>query len=170
MTRKAVFLGESSLSTTAKPVSGSYVLRDGEMFYRIENFSDMADFFISVVSDSNHWLFISTRGGLSAGRTDCDSALFPYYTEDKIRQNSSHTGSRTLILVEGSDKQFLWEPFAPIHHRVYEVTRSLYKNVLGDKLVFEETNHDLGLRFSYTWATSDEYGFVKQSDLEKSFL
>jgi len=166
MTRKAVFLGESSLSTTAKPVSGSYVLRDGEMFYRIENFSDMSDFFISVVSDSNHWLFISTRGGLSAGRTDCDSALFPYYTEDKIRQNSSHTGSRTLILVESSDKQLLWEPFSPIHHRVYEVTRSLYKNVLGDKLVFEETNHDLGLRFSYTWATSDEYGFVKQSDLE----
>jgi len=118
MTRKAVFLGESSLSTTDKPVSGSYVLRDGEMFYRIENFSDMTDFFISVVSDSNHWLFISTRGGLSAGRTDCDSALFPYYTEDKIRQNSSHTGSRTLILVDGSDKQLLWEPFAPLHHLV----------------------------------------------------
>ena len=166
MTDKAVFLGNSPLRTQSQAVSGAYVERNGEVFYKIENFSDMNDFFISVVSDSNHWLFISTRGGLTAGRTDCDSALFPYYTEDKIRDHSDHTGSRTLALVDMGDKRVLWEPFSPLHAGVYTLRRNLYKNVLGDKLVFEETNIDLGLRFTYTWATSDQYGFVKQSSLE----
>ena len=166
MTSKSVFLGASPLAAGGNSVTGSYVQRGDEVFYRIENFSDMDDFFISVVSDSNHWLFISTRGGLSAGRTDCDSALFPYYTEDKLRENSANTGSRTLLLIEAADKQILWEPFAPLHNRVYRVTRNLYKNVLGDKLIFEEINHDLGLCFNYQWATSDKYGFVKQSTLE----
>ena len=166
MTNKAVFLGSSPLNTQSKAVSGAYVERNGEVFYKIENFSDMSDFFISVVSDSNHWLFISTRGGLTAGRTDCDSALFPYYTEDKIRDHSDHTGSRTLALVDMGNKCVLWEPFSAFHAGVYTLQRNLYKNVLGDKLVFEETNIDLGLRFSYTWATSDRYGFVKQSSLE----
>lgn len=166
MTKKAVFLGNSPLNTESKAVLGSYVKRNGEVFYKIENFSDMDDFFISVVSDSNHWLFISTRGGLTAGRTDCDSALFPYYTEDKIRDNSSHTGSRTMALVDMGDRRVLWEPFSDAYAGAYTFKRNLYKNVFGDKLVFEEINADLGLRFTYTWATSDKYGFVKQSSIE----
>ena len=168
MTSKSVFLGASPLAAGKKSVTGSYVQHGDDVFYRIENFNDMDDFFISVVSDSNHWLFISTRGGLSAGRTDCDSALFPYYTEDKLRENSANTGSRTLVMIEAADKKILWEPFAPLHDRIYRVTRNLYKNVLGDKLIFEEINHDLGLCFSYQWATSDKYGFVKQATLENT--
>ncbi len=38
--------------------------------------------------------------------------------------------------------------------------------MLGDKLCFEEVNHDLGLAFRYTWATSDEYGFVRRCELQ----
>ncbi len=166
MTNKAVFLGNSPLNTESDAVTGAYIERNGEVFYKIENFSDMDDFFISVVSDSNHWMFISTRGGLTAGRTDCDSALFPYYTEDKIRDNSDHTGSRTVALVDMGDQRALWEPFSVAHKGVYTLKRNLYKNVLGDKLVFEEINRSLGLRFSYTWATADSYGFVKQASLE----
>ena len=101
MTKNRIFLGSSELNPALGNVSGGYVTKNDESFYCIENYDAMSDFFISVVSDSNHWLFISTRGGMTAGRTDCDSALFPYYTEDKIRDNSSHTGSRTVLLVEG---------------------------------------------------------------------
>ncbi|MDG1065271.1 MAG: hypothetical protein P8O91_03560 [Luminiphilus sp.] len=165
MTKNSIFLGNSPLKAAHSDVSGDYVKRHGESFYRIENFDAMSDFFISVVSDSNHWLYISTRGGLTAGRTDCDSALFPYYTEDKIRDNSSHTGSRTILLVKGEARTSLWEPFARQHDGIYSVSRNLYKNVLGDKLVFEEINHDLGLAFTYSWSTTDKYGFVKQSML-----
>ena len=165
MTKNSIFLGNSPLKTTDQEVSGEYVERNGESFYRIENFDAMNDFFISVVSDSNHWLYISTRGGITAGRTDCDSALFPYYTEDKIRDNSSHTGSRTALLVTSDERTHLWEPFARQYDGVYSLSRNLYKNVLGDKLVFEEINHDLELVFTYSWSTTDKYGFVKQSML-----
>ncbi len=166
MTDKAVYLGDSRLDVSPKEIGGCYVTREGELFYRIENFDDMDDFFISVVSDSNHWLFISTHGGLSAGRTDCDSALFPYYTEDKIRDNSDHTGSRTIVLLEQENRRLLWEPFSTSNPGIYAIQRNLYKNVLGDKLVFEETNLDLGIRFSYSWETSDRYGFVRTARLE----
>ena len=165
MTKNSIFLGNSLLNSDQRNVSGDYVTRSGERFYCIKNFDGMDDFFISVVSDSNHWLFISTRGGLTAGRTDCDSALFPYYTEDKIRDNSPHTGSRTVLLVHGESCTSLWEPFARQHDGIYSISRNLYKNVLGDKLVFEEINHDLELAFSYSWSTSDKFGFVKQSTM-----
>ena len=162
MTNETLYLGANPLNASATAVEGDYVTRDGESFYRIANVDGMDDFFISVVSDSNHWMFISTRGGLSAGRTDCDSALFPYYTEDKIRDNSDHTGSRTIVIADQGGKRMLWEPFSRSHTGIYSITRNLYKNVLGDKLIFEETNHDLGLQFTYSWSTSDRFGFVKQ--------
>ena len=41
-----------------------------------------------------------------------------------------------------------------------------YKNRLGNKLCFEEINHDLELAFRYTWLTSDSYGFVRQCELQ----
>ena len=165
MTKNRIFLGSSELNPALGNVSGGYVTKNDESFYCIENYDAMSDFFISVVSDSNHWLFISTRGGMTAGRTDCDSALFPYYTEDKIRDNSSHTGSRTVLLVEGETRTSLWEPFARQHDGIYSLSRNLYKSVLGDKLIFEEINHDLELAFTYSWSTTDKYGFVKQSTL-----
>ena len=122
-------------------------------------------FFISVVSDSNHWMFISSLGGLSAGRINSESALFPYYSDDKITDGSTHTGSRTLALVTVEDKTSLWEPFSKNYDGVYRLTRNLYKNVFGDKLIFEETNHDLSLTFRYVWRTSEKFGFVKTATL-----
>ena len=165
MTNETLYLGANPLNAFSSAVEGDYVTRDGESFYRIANVDGMDDFFISVVSDSNHWMFISTRGGLSAGRTDCDSALFPYYTEDKIQDNSGNTGSRTIVIAEQEGRRTLWEPFSRSHAGIYKLTRNLYKNVLGDKLVFEELNHDLGLQFTYSWSTSDRFGFVKHSSI-----
>ena len=166
MTNETLYLGANPLNASSSAVEGDYVTRDGESFYRIANVDGMDDFFISVVSDSNHWMFISTRGGLSAGRTDCDSALFPYYTEDKIQDNSGNTGSRTIVIAEQEGRRTLWEPFSRSHAGIYKLTRNLYKNVLGDKLIFEELNHDLGLQFTYSWSTSDRFGFVKHSSIE----
>ena len=44
--------------------------------------------------------------------------------------------------------------------------RNLYKNLRGNKVIFEEINHDLGLKFSYQWTTCDKYGFVKTSSIK----
>jgi hypothetical protein len=165
MTRQTIYIGNQQQQQDNPGVEGSYVELKGETFYKISNYDHMSDFFISVVSDSNHWLFISTLGGLSAGRVNSESALFPYYSDDKIRDGSTHTGSRTLALVRSGDKTHLWEPFSQQYAGIYSITRNLYKNVIGDKLIFEEINHDLSLTFRYAWRTSDKYGFVKTSTL-----
>jgi len=168
MTHKQIHLGQQLRQTNNDEVGGKYVNIEGETFYQIENYDHMKDFFISVVSDSDHWMFISTRGGLTAGRINAENALFPYYTDDKISDGSPFTGSRTIILVTIGDKTSLWEPFSEQYQGIYSTTRNLYKNVYGDKLIYEEINHDLGLTFRYAWRTSDRFGFVKTSTLINS--
>ena len=165
MTQKRIHVGEQLRQMGNVEVKGEYVNLEGETFYKIENYNQMKDFFISVVSDSDHWMFISTRGGLTAGRVNSESALFPYYTDDKISDGSPYTGSRTVALATRGDKTSLWEPFSEQYNGIYNITRNLYKNVFGDKLVFEEINHDLSLTFRYAWRTSDKFGFVKTSTL-----
>lgn len=147
--------------------SGKFIEKNGERFYQIKNVDQMKPFFISVVSDSDHWLFVSSFGGLTAGRVSPETALFPYKTVDNIHDDNLHTGCKTIIKVysEEQDTQY-WEPYNREQDYKYSVTRNLYKNVLGDKLCFEEINHDLKLRFQYTWLTTDEYGFVRDCEVE----
>ncbi len=150
-------------NTTA---TGEFVDVAGERFYAIRNVDKMAPFFISVISDADHWLFISSTGGLTAGRGSPETALFPYLTVDKVHENTAHTGSKTILRVETSDEQCEWEPFNREHDGRFVVSRSIYKNLLGNKLCFEEVNHDLQLAFRYTWLSSDSYGFVRQCELQ----
>ena len=82
--KKKIFLGTNEVDFSEKKVSGKLLQIGDETFYKISHFDEMRPFFMTVVSHSNHWMFISSTGGLSAGRKDCNSALFPYYTDDKI--------------------------------------------------------------------------------------
>lgn len=156
----------------------SQVHIDNEIYYRISNVDQMRPFFISIISNSNHWLFIGSNGGLSAGRKDPEIALFPYYTDDKIIESSEITGSKTIIRILKDGKLHIWEPFSIHFANLYQLERNLYKNVYGNKILFEEINHDLNLSFQYQWCTSDRYGFVKtsklinksQSDIDLSLL
>lgn len=135
----------------------------GETFYKIANFDLLEPFFMSIVSSSDHWLFISSSGGLSAGRVSAEQSLFPYYTEDKLTENSENTGSKTIMLVRRGDRTRLWEPFSVRQQGQYEVERNLYKNATGTALIFEEINHSLGLAYRYAWRTGDRFGFIKTS-------
>lgn len=138
---------------------------DNESFYKISNSDTIRPFFMSIVSDSNHWMFISSNGGLSAGRKNSEFSLFPYYTDDKITESAEITGSKSIFQVTKNNKTQLWEPFSERYEGMYEVTRNLYKNNYGNKVMFEEINHDLELTFRYQWNSSDEFGFVKKSKL-----
>ncbi|MCO5242904.1 MAG: hypothetical protein M9927_03560 [Anaerolineae bacterium] len=51
--------------TSSKPVAGEYVHLMGEEYYRIAHYDQMPPFFISLVSNADHWLFISSTGGLT---------------------------------------------------------------------------------------------------------
>ncbi len=153
---------ELQVGDSSSSVSGEFTEFKGERYYLISNVDRMSPFFISLVSNSDHWLFISSNGGLTAGRVCPENALFPYVTVDKIHESTSHTGSKTLFRL---DNGLVWEPFNKEHDGRYKITRNIYKNLLGNKLCFEEINHDLKLKFNYSWMSSDGFGFVRESEL-----
>ncbi|MEM6720043.1 MAG: hypothetical protein AAF611_12035 [Bacteroidota bacterium] len=138
---------------------------DNERFYKISNSDTIRPFFMSIVSDSDHWMFISSNGGVSAGRKNSDFSIFPYYTDDKITESAEITGSKSIFQVTKNGKNHLWEPFSERFEGMYHVTRNLYKNNHGNKILFEEINQDLELTFRYQWNSSDEFGFIKKSNL-----
>ena len=147
-------------------VSGGFVDVSGERYYVIRNVDKIPPFFTSLVSSDDHWLFASSTGGLTAGRVSPQQALFPYAAVDKIHDSGFHTGGRTVLRVLSTRDFEVWEPFNRKMLSRVSVTRNLYKNLLGNKLCFEEINHDLRLAFRCTWMTSRDYGFVRQCELE----
>ena len=151
-------------STDAVAATGKFLTLRGERWYAIREVDRMDPFFISVVSNLDHWLFASSTGGLTAGRVSPESALFPYVPVDRIHESIAHTGPLT-ILRPAHGKEPAWEPYSETLDG-YRIRRNLYKNSLGNKLCFEEVNEDLGLAFRYTWMTSDRYGFVRECVLE----
>lgn len=120
---------------------------------------------MSLTSDADIWMFISSNGGLTAGRKDSNHAVFPYYTDDKITDLYRDTGSKTVLFVNQQDKKNLWLPFNDAYKGAYGLTRNLYKNAYGNKLIFEEINNDLGLCFQYSWLNSKQFGIIKKSEL-----
>src|SRR6516164_1328238 len=166
--KQKLHLGKSLFHSHSEPVSGQRVRIDDEDFYQIANYDRMRPFFMTVVSDADHWMFISSNGALSAGRRDPDLALFPYYTDDKIRDLVEVTGSKTIVIGEKQGRNCLWEPFSERGRGIYRTRANLYKNFLGNKLLFEEINLDLDLTFRYAWLNSDRFGFVRQARLINS--
>ena len=150
---------------STKNTEVSYVQIGEEHYFKISNSDALRPFFMSILSDSNHWMFISSNGGLTAGRKNADYALFPYYTDDKITESAEITGSKSIFIVHKEGKAQVWEPFSYRFDGRYTISRNLYKNVYGNKIIFEEENHDLKLTFRYQWNSSTIYGFVKKSTL-----
>ncbi|MBD0831837.1 hypothetical protein ICJ83_06810 [Aestuariibaculum sp. TT11] len=146
-------------------IKGENVTLNNEVYYKISNSDNMRPFFMSIVSDSNHWMFISSNGGLTAGRKNAEYALFPYYTDDKITEMAEITGSKAIFQVLKNGKKVIWEPFSIRQMGIYQTKTNLYKNKYGNKIIFEEHNLDLGLVFQYQWNSSNEFGFVKKSTL-----
>ncbi|NQV52892.1 MAG: hypothetical protein HQ500_06900 [Flavobacteriales bacterium] len=148
-----------------KEITGAYTSLEGEDFFVINHFDRMPPFFMTIVSSSDHWLFLSSNGALSAGRRNPDNAVFPYYTDDKITDSAGQTGAKAIFRVREGDHAFLWEPFAEHYRGVYPTTSKLYKNREGNKIVFEKRNEQLGLTYRYGWMFSDRYGIVRRSQL-----
>jgi len=172
-----VRVGSSRLVQGLSSSCGTFVEIGGEAAYRIENVGALAPFFVTVVSDADHWLFASSAGALSAGRGSPEHALFPYETVDRVHDAQDRTGSKTILLVETASSNgaassdspawALWEPFSNRYAGLYAIRRSLTKTLQGDRLRFEEVNDDLGLSIAVTWSTSERYGFVKQTELAR---
>jgi hypothetical protein len=153
------------LDSRPEAVSGRFVQLEGERWYRIENYDAMPPFFMTIVSSSDVWNYIWSNGGLTAGRINSDHAVFPYYTADKVSDARSTTGSLAVIRVARGDDVFVWEPFSENARGLWDVKRTLYKNESGSRVMFEETNRDLGLTYRYQWTSSDRFGLVKKTEV-----
>ena len=154
--------GDSVLRSPAAGGEGAWVELGGARYYKIGNYHTMPPFLMSVISGHDHWLFVSSTGGLTCGRRSPEAALFPYCTDDKVHDSHTTTGPVTALFVSRGEQRSLWRPFAdgPL---VYDIERNLYKNAAGTELLFEERNHDLGLSFCYGWTTGGKFGFVRRA-------
>lgn len=128
---------------------------DGELHYRVAGIDRMAPFLMSVVSDGDRWMFVSSGGALAAGRGDAARSLFPYVTDDRLHAAAGASGPVTRLGVDGVQ----WRPFAVRPEPGTD--RSVAKSVLGDSVVFEEHHEALGLTVAYRWSTADRFGFVR---------
>lgn len=161
--KNEIQIGNCKLDKENGTITGEFVTHEGESFYKIAYYDKMDPFFMTIVSNSDHWMFISSNGGLSAGRKNPDNALFPYYTVDKIQDLSEYSGSKTVLIIQKENQNFLWEPFSDNYTGIYKIQRNIYKSIYGNKILFEEINEDLGVTFSYKWMNSEKFGFIKKS-------
>lgn len=165
-TNKEIRVGQSLINPQQGEIAGELVQIQGEYYYKISNYDGMSPFFMTLVSPGNQWLFIASNGGMTAGRKNAQSSLFPYYTVDKLIDSTERTGAKSLLRIKRNDRWQLWEPFSGRYLGLYKTERNLYKNKLGNKIIFEEINYDLQLRLSYRWQFSKAYGFVLQHQLK----
>ncbi|MFT6479847.1 MAG: hypothetical protein ACJAVP_003002 [Spirosomataceae bacterium] len=159
------FIADSQLIKSDSLISGDEVMIGNRSYYKIVNYDQMGSFFMTLVSHADHWLFTTSYGGVTAGRKNSESSLFPYYTDDKLDDLRETTGSKTIIRLKNDEGDKVWEPFSQLFAGLYKTSRNLYKSVEGNELIFEEINESLGLKFSYSWAFSDKFGIVRKVTL-----
>lgn len=146
--------------------NGGPVEFEGQEFLCIRDYTALSPFLMTVPSDTDLWMFVSSAGGLTAGRTDPDGALFPYATVDELHDAHHHTGPVTILRVRHAGLgERTWQPFGPRPGAGGRVDAHLYKHPLGTPLVLETLHHDLGLMFRQRWAACDAFGHVRTAEL-----
>ena len=148
---------------TEASATGRLVEIDGVDHYRIDGSEHMEPFLMSVVSDSDLWMFVSSTGNLTAGRIDADHAILPYETDDRIHRQAGVSGPVTLIARADGSSPAVWAPFG--RDLAQGCTRSISKSVLGNRIVFEEHNPTWGLVFRSSWSPSPALGWVRRTEL-----
>jgi hypothetical protein len=149
-----------------KSIKHEFVARDGERYALIRNVDRLDPFLMSIVGDSDAWLFIGSNTPFTAGRASPDGAIFPYQTVDKLLGHADGAGSLSAFRVRrAGSSPSLWEPWRS-DSRGTPVTRNLYKHVLGTSVLFEEIHDGLGLRFAWSLSTCAQFGLVRQGVLE----
>ncbi len=139
-------------------VKGSFTIIDGIEYYKISNSEKLSPFFIQVASSTDIWIFLSSNGGLTAGRKNSSGNIFPYETDDKLHIDYE-TGSKTIVKI----KDKIWQPFEINGALKYNVSRNIYKSCFANSVILEEVNHDLNIKYSYKYQPSEKYGLVKTS-------
>lgn len=161
-----VYLGDTPCSARPERPETGYAEIGGETWVCLSDVDALPPFLMTIVGASDMWLFVGSNAAFTAGRVEPDRGIFPYQTADKVMRPGS-AGCLTVFLVEREGRWRLWEPWKG-DGMPYRIRRRIMKHVLGAGVTFEETNDDLGLRFSWELATCDAYGLVRACRLENT--
>ncbi|MEM9295864.1 MAG: hypothetical protein AAGA57_08690 [Planctomycetota bacterium] len=122
----------------------------------------MAPFLMTVVSASDLWMYVSSAGGLTAGRRQAEQCLFPYETDDRLHRLGGQVGPLTLLRIEGDGAQppTVWRPWLDPADGA-GVRHTLTKSLLGHRVGFAAEHHAHGLSFAYDWTAADDLGWAR---------
>jgi len=143
--------------TTQTPAG--FIERDGEQLFEIRGLDEMAPFLMTVVGDTDLWMYISSQGAFTAGRVEPDRCIFPYETDDRLLELGGLTGPVTLVRFEDGR---LWRPF-DTRPSASSATRILRRTPVGDMVEFEETDPESGLRFCVRYRLADAMGVIRRT-------
>ena len=59
-----MYIGQNLRQTNPLEPEGELINIEGDWFFKISNVNNMPPFFMTIVSDANHWMFIGSNGGL----------------------------------------------------------------------------------------------------------
>ncbi len=163
--KSQILLGQQPITRGEEPAVWQPTSERHPDFQVLHHVDRMPPFLMSVVSNSEGWCFATSAGAFTAGRISPEGAIFPYQTADKLLERPEVSGVLSVVLVEGPEGWRRWEPWRDLG-AVYRITRSLYKHRWGSELIFEETNHDLALRWSWTLGFSARHGWIRTVRVE----
>ena len=100
------------------PARHEFVTLAGQRYACIRDVDHLEPFLMSIVSDSDAWLFVGSNSPFTAGRVDPDAAIFPYETVDKLLRHADGSGSLSAFRVRrGGSGLWLWGRGFPIPMR-----------------------------------------------------
>lgn len=139
---------------------------EGERHHVITGVERMPPFLMTLTSASDVWAYLTSNGGITAGRRNVDHAIFPYRTEDLVADDADVTGGVTRLRVtDSTGRTSEWRPFAPAHPDLPRAERSVAKTDLGDVVHFEERRPDLDATIRVSWRVSPRFGLVRSVTL-----
>ena len=68
MSDTQLYIGSTPIHRKKDGGLGEFVRMNGETWSKISGLDAMETFFMTVVSSSDHWMFIASNGSLTAGR------------------------------------------------------------------------------------------------------
>ncbi len=131
---------------------------NGQDFFSIHEIQRFRPFLINVVSESDLWMFLSSRGGLTAGRGSAAQSLFPYETVDRLHDGHHTTGPLCMLRIECNGRGVLWNPFESRHDASGQ---SLHKNAVGNQVVFSSTCEEFPLVVKQRWTSAQDLGHIR---------
>jgi len=134
--------------TLSKRPKQSKILIEKEKFLKISDAELMPDFFMSITSSFNHWIYIDSNGSLSAEEKDSKNAIFPFYENDNLIKSAKIFGNKGILRIETGQKTYNSERFPKRFFNKNRQKREGHKDLFINKILFKQGNFQTKKRTS----------------------